>query len=227
MAIRDGRDHPATARALAPPGLGLPALRGRRAAGVEGRFQVVVQDGTGGRVRRREARRGLARPPRPDADVGRLRAEDVEVGREDLGRQLFERGDVVQHEQPATMRRHHQVVIPFDELRVVHRHGGEIGLERPPARPAVPRKPQARVGAEHEEAPEIGVLPYHVRGDVRRQALADVGPRPAVVGGFEDIGPAVVQLVAVDGEVRRARIERGDADLVDASFVLRESREMA
>src|SRR5438270_366186 len=97
-----------------------------------------------------------------------------------------------------------------------------------PARPTVPRIPQACVGAEREEAPEIRVLPYNVRRDVRRQAFADVGPRLAVVGGLERVRVTVVELVAIDGEIRGAPVERRDPDLVDASLhVLREPGEVA
>src|SRR5207248_5360183 len=113
-----------------------------------------------------------------------------------------------------TVGRYHQVVLPLDELHVVHRHGGEIDLERLPARPTVPRIPQACVGAEREEAPEIRVLPYNVRRDVRRQTFADVGPRLAVVGGLERVRVTVVELVAIDGEIRGAPVERRDPDLV-------------
>src|SRR6266550_3254683 len=56
----------------------------------------------------------------------------------------------------------------LDELHVVDGHGGEVRLERLPARAAVPRVPQRRVGPEDEEAAQVRIFAHHARGNVLR-----------------------------------------------------------
>src|SRR5439155_10786024 len=89
-AVRHGHDHTPAARAAS---FSLPG--GTSGARVEGFLEGVVDDGAGRRVRCGEACGSDARPTRAHADLRRLRAEDVEVGRDDFGRELLERGDVV------------------------------------------------------------------------------------------------------------------------------------
>src|SRR5439155_850165 len=90
----------------------------------------------------------------------------------------------------------------------------EGGLERLPAHPADPTVPQRGVGSEDQEAAQVRILAYHARRNVLREALADVDPRLAPVAGLVDVRPPVVELMAVDRDVRRACVERRDPDLV-------------
>ena len=90
---------------------------------------------------------------------------------------------------------------------VAHRDGGEIELERFPVGAVVARKDRAAFGSDIEHAPLLGVLADRVEIHVLLHRRGQQLPRLPVVGGLRKVRSHVVEPMAFDHHVRRARIE--------------------
>src|SRR5262249_22633678 len=58
-----------------------------------------------------------------------LHREQVEFALCQLGSALFQRRDVIQHKEPASMRGHYQIMALLDELQIINRGSGKIALD--------------------------------------------------------------------------------------------------
>ena len=156
-------------------------------------------------------RRGFAR------DVAQAirgaRRKQVRVGAEHLRRELLQRREVVHDPEASPVGRDDEIVEVLLHRDPVHRRARHVGLQRLPAVAIVERHVDRVLGAEVEQAAAHGVFPDAVRvtQHALRNAVGDRAPGLAVVGGLVHERIAIVHLVQVDGEVRRARVDSATA----------------
>ena len=126
------------------------------------------------------------------------------------GPDLAQRADPVQDPEPAPVGGDDEVV-PVD-LDVAHGDPRQVELQGLPALAVVERDVHAELGGGVEQAPPLGVLADRVD----EVAVADAGhdrlPAPAAVAGAVDVGPAVLEAVAVHGDVGGPGVEVGGLD---------------
>ena len=114
-----------------------------------------------------------------------------------------QRGQIVEHPERSAMGGQHQVVAL--DHQVVDRHHRQVGLPAAPAGPVVGREVQPGLGSEIQQARDLRVGPDHPDDGVGWQGpladAGDVGPRRPPVGGPEQVGGVVIELVAGGGQV--------------------------
>ena len=96
-------------------------------------------------------------------------------------------------------------VIVFD-CQVVDRRSRQVQLQRLPVRAIVGREVHSRLRARVEQALHLGVFAHRSHVSAGGNAVGDASPRLAEVVGLVDQRIEVVQLVAVDRRICRARI---------------------
>ena len=135
-----------------------------------------------------------------------------------VGRQLAQRGDVVEHVERPAVRGDHQVVA-FDHdighLRVRQIQRAAIASAR---RRRTKHKCRARFRRRAAPA-RSGSSRTACTKSFAGNAVDDFGPGLAVIVGLEDVGLAVVDLIVLRGHVRRAGIVRRGFDQADAAEI--------
>jgi hypothetical protein len=110
-----------------------------------------------------------------------------------------------------------------DEVALVHAQVGDrrdrqIQLKRRPVFAAVPRDKDAALGAGKQQVFAHVIFAHDARERVGGNAVVDLRPRRAVVGGLVETGRVIVELVSRGGDVGRALIERRHFDRVDQTL---------
>ena len=152
-----------------------------------------------------------------DVALGFGRLKEVHVLGDQRRLQLAQRSDVVEHvERAAVGGDHHVVAFDHDigDLRI-----GQIEREGLPLRAIVEGNVDAVLGAGEQQALAAGIFAHGVHEIVFGDAVDDLGPGLAVVGGLEDVGLAVVVLIILHRHVGGAGIVRRGVDQADAAEI--------
>src|SRR5215203_5552551 len=118
--------------------------------------------------------------------------------------ELVEDGDVVEDPEGAAVGADDEVALGEDH--VVDGDDGEVAAEALPGGAVVGGKVDAGLGAGVEEAFAGGVFADDPGEVVGGDAACDLGPGGAKVGGLEEVGGEVVELVAGSGQVGGAGV---------------------
>ena len=129
--------------------------------------------------------------------------------------ELAERAEVVEDPEGAAVGGDDEIVVLDDEI--VDRGGGQIQFERAPVCAVVEGNIDAGFGSGVEQAALLGIFANGANEGAIGNAVGELGPGLAVVGGFVDVGFEVVALVAIDGDVGGAGVERRSVDEADAA----------
>ena len=144
--------------------------------------------------------------------VGPLDEVDRVGGLEQMGivardgvAQLSEGADVVNHPEPAAVRRNYQIVAV--DLEVAHRRHRQVELERLPVVSIIERDVHSTLGAGDQKPAAPWILLHRVHVHAGRQTLCDLLPGLAYVARAIDVRLEILELVTVDTRVSRVRIE--------------------
>jgi hypothetical protein len=118
---------------------------------------------------------------------------------------LSQHGEIVEDPERSAVRPGDEVA--FLDRQVVDRHGREVELEPLPAAAVVERDPDAPLGTGVQQARTLLVLAQNTRELGRRDTVVGARPRATVVGRPPQIRTEVVELIAIGGDVRTARVE--------------------
>ena len=141
----------------------------------------------------------------------------------DAGRGLAQRRDVVQHPERSAVRRHRQVVAV--ERDVAHRRRRQVAAAATASDPRRRTRRRCRSPCRRRADPcRCGILAHGA--DVRRRAESggDRRPRPPAIVRPVDVGRQVVELVRIDGDVSRLRVEARRLDQRDLRPFLQPGR---
>jgi hypothetical protein len=118
-----------------------------------------------------------------------------------LAGHVFQRGHVLDDPDGPAVRPDDQVVLPWVDDQIVHRHRGKaLGSEAGPAFSPVDGHPSPHLVTGEEEAGRVGMFPHHVHRVVR-ESSGDTAPRFPEVLTHEEPGSVVVVPVSVEGHV--------------------------
>ncbi len=178
-------------------------------------LQDVVDVRAAGRVRRhrlvlRQGRAGEAGLAEVDGGGG---LEEVGVGGTVDVRRVAQRRDVVEDPEAAAVRGDDEVVAVH--LDVAHGRHRQVELQRLPLRAVVVRDVHPLLGGGVKHAAARVVFADGVDEDVGGDAFDDERPRLAAVVRAVDVRLRVVEAVAVDGGIRRLRVEVRSVDDAD------------
>ena len=111
-----------------------------------------------------------------------------------------------------------QIVVARMNLDVEHRHARQVVLELLPVVAAVEGHEESVFSAREQQITIPGMLAHDMqRAAILRQAVRDIGPMLAVVGGLEEVDVEVVGAMSVEGHIGGAGVKRGGDDAADIS----------
>jgi len=119
--------------------------------------------------------------------------------------ELAEGRDVVEHPEGTAVRGGDEIA-PMN-VEIAHGRAREVELERSPVCAVVHRVPDAGLGADEEQAAPNGIFANRPRVRAGGETRVDARPAAAVVGRLPEIGPKIVELIAVGRDVRGASVE--------------------
>ncbi len=137
----------------------------------------------------------------------------------DLRGQLLQRRKVIENPKAAPVGRDDHVVELLLNGNPVNRSVRQIVLQRLPVGTIVVGNEQPAFSANIQQARSDGIFAHAMRITQHCvwDAVGDRFPGPAVVSCFVDKRIAIVRLMAVDGDVRGARVVTRSLDITDRS----------
>ena len=127
--------------------------------------------------------------------------------------ELAQRRHVIQDPEAAAVGRRHEVRAL--DLEVVDGDPGELAVERLPRRPVVERDVGRGLRSGVQQARPHRIREDHAREVVRGNSTGDPRPGHSVVAGLEEVGGAILQAVAMRGQVDGAGVVGGRVDRRD------------
>ncbi len=165
-------------------------------------LQPVINDGSAGRIFPDRARPAEERWMK-DRLIRRRGSEQVRLLLRNGIVVLPQRADVIKDPEGAAVSRDDQIVVLDDQ--VVDRRHRQVQLQRLPLAAVVERDVDALLGSGEEQSRALGIDADGMNIVIRGNAVHQLGPGLAEVGGLEDVGGEVVHLVPFDGHVSGAR----------------------
>ena len=174
-------------------------------------LELVVDDRAKGRVCRHGLVLGHGRAGEGfRAQAHRCGGDEQARGRTRACGELAQGTDVVEDPEAAAVGGDDEIVVLHHEI--AHRGARQARLQRLPVRAVVGAGVDAALGGRIEQAALHGVFAHGVDEMRGVDAVHDQLPVLAAVVGAVDVGPAVVEAVAVHGEVGRLGVVRRGLD---------------